>query len=251
MCQEAYSSTRLDQFLVASSLVKSRNRAQQLIKEGRVRVDGVVVRKSATSILSSQHIEVDVGDDYVSRGAYKLEGAFQAFRGNGLVDPDGALCLDIGASTGGFTEVLLRRGARMVIALDVGHDQLDSRLQQDARVLEMSGTNIRDCTPEDLPFKPQYVVSDVSFISLTMIIPVIAQLAAPNAHIVLLIKPQFEVGKQLLGKHGIVNDPALQEEVQRTICQCAVDNGLTVVSLAPSPIEGTHGNKEWLLYLRT
>lgn len=241
---------RLDLWLVAGGVVDSRSKAQRLIKGGHVTVNGKIVTKPATAIGDAAHtrIVVDKGDDYVSRGAYKLVGAFEAFAGDGLPEPDGLDCLDIGASTGGFTQVLLRRGARRVVALDVGHGQLDARVADDARVIEMSGVNIRDVTASDLPYPPAMIVSDVSFISLTYVIPVVAAVAAPGAHIVLLVKPQFEVGRAGLDRHGVVVDEALRRKALDDVTACAAAHGLKVVATAPSPIEGTHGNAEWLLY---
>ncbi|KFI47733.1 TlyA family RNA methyltransferase [Bifidobacterium biavatii] len=260
---------RLDSLLVDLGLVDSRSKAQRLIKAGRVVVDGKPATKPAMNVSDVSAISVDKGDDYVSRGAYKLVGAFDLFRTGsigalanlrpgvdgddprvGLPSPDGLCCLDIGASTGGFTQVLLRRGAARVIALDVGHDQLDARIADDSRVIRMDGVNIRDVTADDLPYQPEMIVSDVSFISLTYVIPVIARIAAPGAHIVLLVKPQFEVGRAGLGKNGIVEDPALRERALHDIVACAGEHGLRVIATADSPIEGTHGNAEYLLYAR-
>ena len=203
---------RLDMMLVASGLVESRAKAQRLIKAGHVRVDGETITKPSFMVKAGHsELAVDKGDDYVSRGAYKLLGAFETFAGNGLTGPEGLECLDIGASTGGFTDVLLRGGAAKVVALDVGHGQLDPRIANDEHVIEMSGVNIREVEADDLPYRPAMIVSDVSFISLTYVIPVIARIAAPGAQIVLLVKPQFEVGRAGLGKNGIVEDPALRE----------------------------------------
>lgn len=241
---------RLDSLLVYRSLVDSRSKAQKLIKDGHVLVDGVTAVKPSMTVAEDASLVVDKGDDYVSRGAYKLVGAFDVFARNGLPAAQGLQCLDIGASTGGFTEVLLRRGAAQVIALDVGHDQLDSRIADDPRVIRMDGVNIRDVTADDLPYRPQMIVSDVSFISLTYVIPVIARIAVPDAAIVLLVKPQFEVGREGLDRHGIVEDPVLREQALDKITQCAVDHGLHVIATADSPIEGTHGNAEYLLYAR-
>ncbi len=241
---------RLDAALVALGLVESRTKAQRLIKSGKVTVDGITATKPAQAIASASDIAIDKGDDYVSRGAYKLVGAFDAFRAAGLPEPVGFDCLDIGASTGGFCDVLLRRGAHRVVALDVGHGQLDPRIAADPRIIEMSGVNIRDVRDSDLPYRPRMVVSDVSFISLTYVIPVIARIADPGAYIVLLVKPQFEVGKGHLGKGGIVEDPALRERALSAVAACADECGLDVVATAPSPIEGTHGNTEHLLYAR-
>ena len=241
---------RLDAVIVELGLVDTRSKAQRLIKAGHVLVDGRVTTKPAANVAMASVITVDKGDDYVSRGAYKLVGAFDAFRQHGLPEPEGMRCLDIGASTGGFTEVLLRRGAAQVIALDVGHGQLDPRIAGDGRVVLMDVVNIRGVVADDLAFRPQLVVSDVSFISLTYVIPVIARIAAAGAHIVLLVKPQFEVGREGLGKNGIVEDPALRRRALDAVMRCAERHGLHVAAAAPSPIEGTHGNSEYLLYAR-
>ena len=156
--------------------------------------------------------------------------------------------MDIGASTGGFCDVLLRNDAAQVIALDVGHGQLDPKIAHDDRIIEMSGVNIRDVYAEDLPYRPEMIVSDVPFISLTYVIPVIARIAAPQAQIVLLVKPQFEVGKGNLGKNGIVESQELREQALSSVVACAERNGLDVRATTVSPIEGTHGNIEYLLY---
>ena len=228
---------RLDMMLVASGLAESRAKAQRLIKAGHVRVDGETITKPSFMVKAGHsELAVDKGDDYVSRGAYKLLGAFETFAGNGLTGPEGLECLDIGASTGGFTDVLLRGGAAKVVALDVGHGQLDPRIANDEHVIEMSGVNIREVEADDLPYRPAMIVSDVSFISLTYVIPVIARIAAPGAQIVLLVK------------NGIVEDPALRERALHDVVACAEQHGLDVVATADSPIIGTHGNEEYLLY---
>ncbi|PJM76441.1 TlyA family RNA methyltransferase [Bifidobacterium felsineum] len=240
---------RLDMMLVAAGLVESRAKAQRLIKAGHVRVDGQTITKPSYMVKAAHsELAVDKGDDYVSRGAYKLLGAFEMFAEQGLTGPQGLRCLDIGASTGGFTDVLLRRGADQVIALDVGHGQLDPRIANDSRVIEMSGVNIREVEAEDLPWSPQMIVSDVSFISLTYVIPVIERISEPGAQIVLLVKPQFEVGRAGLGKNGIVEDPSLREQALDRVVNCANQHDLEVRATADSPIEGTHGNAEYLLY---
>ena len=223
---------RLDVLIVGLGLVPSRSKAQRLIRDGHVLVDGVAVTKPAANVATASSITVDKGDDYVSRGAYKLIGAFDEFSGRGLPSPRGLRCLDIGASTGGFCDVLLRRGAAQVIALDVGHGQLDSRIARDPRIIEMSGVNIRDVTAANLPYRPDMIVSDVSFISLTYVIPVIARIAGN------------------LGKGGIVEDRHLRDQALETVVDCANQHGLTVAGTAPSPIEGTHGNTEFLLFAR-
>ena len=224
---------RLDMMLVASGLVESRAKAHRLIKAGHVRVDGETITKPSFMVKAGHsELAVDKGDDYVSRGAYKLLGAFETFAGNGLTGPEGLECLDIGASTGGFTDVLLRGGAAKVVALDVGHGQLDPRIANDEHVIEMSGVNIREVEADDLPYRPV----------------MIARIAAPGAQIVLLVKPQFEVGRAGLGKNGIVEDPALRERALHDVVACAEQHGLDVVATADSPIIGTHGNEEYLLY---
>lgn len=241
---------RLDKTLVDLGLVDTRSKAQRLVRAGHVLVDGKVVDKPSRMVLSNAEIRVDKGDDYVSRGAYKLAGAFKAFADAGLSGPEGLRCLDIGASTGGFCDVLLRGGAERVIALDVGHGQLDPRIANDPRIIEMSGVNIRDVQDGDLPYRPQLVVSDVSFISLTYVLPVIARIADKGAQIMVLVKPQFEVGRANLDRHGIVTDPAVRERALERVVDCARACGLGVVATTVSPIEGTHGNVEYLLFAR-
>ena len=226
---------RLDVALLERGLTDSRSKAQRLIADGKVSVNGVTVTKASAKVGGDDVIAADRGDGYVSRGAYKLVGAFERFA-------------DVGASTGGFCDVLLRNDAAQVIALDVGHGQLDPKIAHDDRIIEMSGVNIRDVYAEDLPYRPEMIVSDVSFISLTYVIPVIARIAAPQAQIVLLVKPQFEVGKGNLGKNGIVESQELREQALSSVVACAERNGLDVRATTVSPIEGTHGNIEYLLY---
>ena len=233
---------RLDIALVERGVTDSRSKAQRLIESGKVWVNGTVASKASLKVTAADTLDADLGDDYVSRGAYKL------FSQTGLRSAEGLDCLDIGASTGGFCDVLLRRGAAHVIALDVGHGQLDPRIAGNERIIEMSGVNIRDVEADDLPYRPSMIVSDVSFISLTYVIPVIARIAAPGAHVVLLVKPQFEVGKGNLGKNGIVESETLRKQALDTVTACAKANGLDVRATAVSPIEGTHGNIEYLLY---
>lgn len=239
---------RLDLAMLERNLSDSRSKAQRLIADGKVSVNGIVVTKASAKITQSDVITADQGDGYVSRGAYKLVGAFELFAQYGLRSANGLRCLDIGASTGGFCDVLLRGGADRVIALDVGHGQLDPRIANDGRIIEMSGVNIRDVQADDLPYLPEMIVSDVSFISLTYVIPVIARIAARGAQIVLLVKPQFEVGRGNLGKNGIVESGALRQQALETVVACAESNGLDVRATGQSPIEGTHGNVEYLLY---
>ena len=237
---------RLDVLLVKKGLAPSREKAKAVIMAGSVYVDGQKEDKAGTGFDVSK-IKLEVRDHtmkYVSRGGLKLEKAMQVFP----LTPEGKVCMDIGASTGGFCDVLLRNDAAQVIALDVGHGQLDPKIAHDDRIIEMSGVNIRDVYAEDLPYRPEMIVSDVSFISLTYVIPVIARIAAPQAQIVLLVKPQFEVGKGNLGKNGIVESQELREQALSSVVACAERNGLDVRATTVSPIEGTHGNIEYLLY---
>lgn len=247
---------RLDCALVNRSLVKSRTTSQRLIKSGVVKVDNRIVKKSSFLVKKSQKISLDESKEenscvkYVSRGALKLEGAFRLFENLGLKVDSNTKALDIGASTGGFCDYLLQNGVNRVIALDVGHGQLHTKIASNPRVIEMSGVNIRNVYAEDLPYKPNLIVSDVSFISLSFVIPVIARIAQNNANIVLLVKPQFEVGKGNLGKRGIVTDKHLRLKALENVKECAKNNCLSVIATRESPIEGTHGNVEYLLYAR-
>lgn len=250
---------RLDSALVNRSLANSRTIAQRLIKAGAVSVNNRIITKSSFLVNNSEEIIIKKSEKlekseyflkYVSRGALKLEGAFEAFSKYGLSTSKSTRALDIGASTGGFCDVLLQKGVNSVIALDVGHGQLHPKIANDSRVIEMSGVNIRDVYEEDLPYKPNLIVSDVSFISLTLVIPTIARIAEQNADIVLLVKPQFEVGKGNLGKGGIVTDENLRIKALENVKNCAKANNLTIIATEKSPIEGTHGNVEYLLYAR-
>ena len=242
--------SRLDLELVTRGLVTTRTKAQRLIRSGKVVVEDQLQTKPSYSVTSTTRISVDLGENYVSRGAYKLVGAFHSFAQLGLKTPNGMDCLDIGASTGGFSDVLLRLGANRVIALDVGHGQLDSRIADDPRIIEISGTNVRNVHATDLPYRPQMVVSDVSFISLTYVIPVISAVTSRNAQIVLLVKPQFEVGRNHLGHHGVVVDEVSRQRALRSVLDCAKDYDMDVLGTAISPIRGESGNLEYLLYAR-
>lgn len=247
---------RLDCALVARGLAESRTIAKRLIQNGAVNVNNKTIKKSSFLVDDSEEIVISKSEDvssfakYVSRGALKLEGAFEAFSKYGLSTSKSTRALDIGASTGGFCDVLLQKGVNSVIALDVGHGQLHPKIANNPRVIEMSGVNIRDVYEEDLPYKPNLIVSDVSFISLTLVIPTIARIAEKNANIVLLVKPQFEVGKGNLGKGGIVTDESLRISALEKVKNCAKANNMTVIATEKSPIEGTHGNVEYLLYAR-
>ena len=240
---------RLDQLLVRRGLVESRERAQALIMAGQVDLDGRGAAKAGTMV--SEHAEVRViGPDHpwVSRGGVKLAHALETF---GL-DVTGVLAVDIGASTGGFTDVLLTRGARKVVAIDVGHNQLHWRIRTDPRVVVVEGMNARHLTPADLPDLTggaRIATVDVSFISLALILPALATIVTPDADVVALVKPQFEAGRKDAPK-GIVRDPAVHARVQAEVTAKAAAIGWTRVAVTPSPIVGAKGNREFLMHLR-
>lgn len=241
---------RLDAALAARGLARSRTHAAQLIADGLVTVDGTAVVKPALKVRANAKLEVAVADHYVSRAAQKLLAALDAFP----VSVDDALVLDAGASTGGFTQVLLERGARRVIALDVGHDQLVPQLREDPRVSVVEGCNVRFLTPEQLvgltglDERPSVVVGDLSFISLTHVLPALVSVAADPAELVLLIKPQFEVGRSGV-KEGVVKDAGLRADAIGAVLWAAWDLGLGTAGLIPSPIIGTHGNHEYVVWI--
>ncbi|MGE3885587.1 MAG: TlyA family RNA methyltransferase [Vicinamibacterales bacterium] len=240
---------RLDALLVHKGLVESREKARALILAGQVDVNGHGAQKAGTMV----DVEADVrvigpAHPWASRGGLKLAHALDAF---GL-DVTGALALDLGASTGGFTDVLLQRGARHVIALDVGHGQLHWKLRTDPRVTVIEGVNARHLTRADLPDIGRgvdFVSIDVSFISLALIFPVLPPLLAPGARIVALVKPQFEAGRRDVGKRGVVSDPAVHERVVAEVTTAAAGVGLGRLALVDSPITGAQGNKEFLMLL--
>jgi 23S rRNA (cytidine1920-2'-O)/16S rRNA (cytidine1409-2'-O)-methyltransferase len=188
---------------------------------------------------------VGAGDDYASRGAYKLAGALDAF----AIAVEGRLALDVGASSGGFTDVLLRRGASRVIAIDVGYGQLALRLRNDPRVVVKERVNIRQVVAHDLEYRPDLVVVDVSFISLKLVLPVVIALAAPSCDVIALIKPQFEVGKGQVGKGGVVRDEALRQQAVAEVSDFASGLGLVVKGVVAAPIRGPAGNQEYLAWL--
>lgn len=241
-------SKRLDIALVDRGLVPTRARARDTVLRGHVRVGGLPASKPSQSVDDSTDISVDdPAGGYVSRAALKLIGGLEHFG----YSAEGRAALDVGASTGGFTQVLLERGARRVFAIDVGHGQLDVGLAADPRVVSMEGLNARDLAADDLSEAPQAVVSDVSFISLKLALPPALSLAAPGAWGIFLIKPQFEVGRAALGKGGIVRDNALAEKTAHDIATwLQVDHGWMVDGIIPSPIEGGDGNREYLLGAR-
>jgi len=240
---------RLDALLVHRGLVESREKARALVLAGQVDVDGHAAQKAGTLVDVNADVRV-IGPEHpwASRGGLKLAHALDAF---GL-DVTDALALDIGASTGGFTDVLLQRGARHVIALDVGHGQLHWKLRTDPRVTVIEGVNARHLTRADLPDigRGVDVVSiDVSFISLALIFPVLPPLLAPGARIVALVKPQFEAGRRDVGKRGVVSDPAVHERVVAEVTAAAAEVGLSRLALVESPITGAQGNREFLMLL--
>ena len=235
--------SRLDVALVARGLAESREKAQALIVAGLVTIDGKPAQKSAELVGPGAALTVERSDGFASRGGEKLEHALATFQ----IRVDGLVCLDAGASTGGFTDVLLRRGARRVYAVDVGHGQLDWRLRGDPRVAVMERTNIR--TLASLPEPIDLAVADLSFISLRLALPPVARLARPGAPIVVLVKPQFEAGKDQVPRGGVVRDPAVHRRVLLDLWAWTLANGLAPRGLTPSPIRGPAGNVEFLLWL--
>ncbi len=238
---------RLDVVLTERGLAPSRTRAQALILAAKVRVAGQTVTKAGTPTDPDAPIEVDTPEHpFVSRGGLKLQAALDAFG----IDPSGRDCLDVGASTGGFTDLLLQRGARRVIALDVGHNQLDWKLRSDPRVHVMEGVNARTLGPDDLPYPVTLAVADVSFISLRLVIPAILPHLKPGGILICLIKPQFEAGREQVGKGGIVRDERIRREtIGRTVAALS-GLGLELIGTVPSPIRGQKGNLEELAAFR-
>lgn len=244
----------MDAELVRRGLARSRRHAAELVGSGRVLVAGRVVIKPSSAVTDGTDVSLlpghDPEHDFASRAALKLAGALDALaRVPGGPRVEGAFCADLGASTGGFTDVLLRRGAAHVVAVDVGHDQLRPALRTDDRVTVVEGFNVRDLTRADLARAPDLVVADLSFISLTVVLPAVAGVLRPGAHALLMIKPQFEVGRDRLGSGGVVRDPALHAEVVRTVAHAAQDAGLQVRAVVPSPLPGPSGNREFFLWL--
>ncbi|MFI8293830.1 TlyA family RNA methyltransferase [Streptomyces sp. NPDC085614] len=244
---------RLDAELVRRKLARSREHAGQLIAAGRVTVGKTVATKPATQVETAAAIVVAKDDndpDYVSRGGHKLAGAFAAFVPLGLAI-EGRRALDAGASTGGFTDVLLRAGAAEVVAVDVGYGQLAWSLQSDERVVVKDRTNVRELTLDLIDGKPvDLVVGDLSFIPLGLVLPALAGCTAPDADLVLMVKPQFEVGKERLGTGGVVRSPELRADAVRNVARQAAGLGLGVLGVTASPLPGPSGNVEYFLWLR-
>ena len=236
---------RLDLRLVELGLAESRERAQALVMAGRVRVDGRPASKPGAAVGPEAALEVLPGPEHVGRGALKLEGALRVL---GL-DPAGRTAVDVGASTGGFTEVLLGHGAARVYAVDVGRGQLHERLRRDPRVLLRERVNARLLSPADVPEACGLAVVDVSFISLALILPALRSVLQPGADVLALVKPQFEVGREQVGRGGIVADPALHHQALRGVAAAARELGYAVRAACPSPITGSEGNREFFLHL--
>ncbi len=234
---------RLDAEMARRGLADSRERAARLIMAGRVRVNSRPAVKPDLRVDAATEIAViGAADEFASRGGYKLAAAMDHF----AINAAGRLALDIGASTGGFTDVLLRGGAARVVALDVGYGQLADRLRRDARVTVMDRTNIRHVERSALPYRPDLVVIDVSFISLKLVLPLARDLAAPSATIIALVKPQFEVGRGMVGKGGVVRDERLRAAALQNILEFAAAQGLLTRGAMESPLAGAAGNREYL-----
>ena len=243
---------RLDAELVRRGLARSRQQAADYIVAGRVSVAGQVATKAATQVEISAAIlvaEDDTDPRYASRGGYKLAGALDAFAHDGLT-VEGRRCLDAGASAGGFTDVLLRRGARQVVAVDVGYGQLAWRLRTDPRVVIHDRTNVRELTPQLVGGTVAVVVADLSFISLTLVLPALAACLDPDGDLVPMVKPQFEVGRDRVGPGGVVAEPAFRADAIRRVAGAAAELGLGVRGLVASPLPGPAGNVEYFVWLK-
>src|SRR6201996_7712876 len=242
---------RLDAELVRRGLARSREQAAELIAAGRVAVAGQTATKSATQVARDAPVTVaddaEAGPQYVSRGGHKLAGALAAFDG---FDGTGKRCLDAGASTGGFTDVLLQAGAAHVVAADVGYGQLAWSLQSDDRVTVLDRVNVRTLEPAQVAPPPQVVVADLSFISLSKVLPALAACAAPDADFALMVKPQFELGKGKVGQGGVVRLPADRAIAVRAVCATAWSLGLGVRGVTASPLPGPAGNVEYFVWFR-
>ncbi|QIG49520.1 TlyA family RNA methyltransferase [Nordella sp. HKS 07] len=235
---------RLDEALVARGLYPTRSRARDAIKRGTVSIDGSIATKPAQPIAADAVITLaDEARQYVARSALKLKHALDHF----ALSPQGLNCLDIGASTGGFTEVLLERGAAHVTAIDVGHDQFASSLRDDPRVTLWEGLNARDLAADHVKAPLHFIVCDVSFISLKLALPAALGLATAGARLVALIKPQFEAGREAVGKDGIVKDETLRQRICDNISSWLEDQGWVRIGLIPSPLQGGSGNTEYLI----
>jgi len=239
---------RLDSELVRRGMVRSREQAATLIADGRIEVRGIRATKPATGVdpdTPLRILETD-GEEYASRGGHKLAGALDTFTG---LSVEGRRCLDAGASTGGFTDVLLRRGAKQVVAVDVGYGQLAWPLRSDQRVTVLDRTNVRTLTPDDIGGPADVTVADLSFISLGIVLPALTACTADDGDLVPMVKPQFEVGRERLPRGGVVRDPQLRRAAVETVAECARALGAAVLGTAPSALEGPSGNRETFLWL--
>jgi 23S rRNA (cytidine1920-2'-O)/16S rRNA (cytidine1409-2'-O)-methyltransferase len=243
---------RLDAELVRRGLARSREQAADLIEAGRVEVRGARARKAAAQVDPAEPVRVigeDAGDGYVSRGGHKLAGALVAFAAAGLV-VSGRRCLDAGASTGGFTDVLLRAGAAEVVAVDVGYGQLAWPLRTDGRVRVVERTNVRTLVPDTIGGPVDLTVADLSFISLRLVLPALVGCTTADGDLVPMVKPQFEVGRARVGAGGVVREPELRAQAVLDVAACAAALGLGVAGVAPSTLPGPSGNIEFFLWLR-
>jgi 23S rRNA (cytidine1920-2'-O)/16S rRNA (cytidine1409-2'-O)-methyltransferase len=242
--------TRLDAELVRRKIARSREQAGELIAAGRVQVGGVTARMAASGVDADSSIRVlDSTDDpgYASRGGHKLAGALREFD---TISVRGRRCLDAGASTGGFTDVLLRAGAAHVVAVDVGYGQLAWPLRTDRRVQVIDRTNVRTMTPADIGGPVELTVADLSFISLRLVLPALAACTRDDGDLLPMVKPQFEVGRERLGRGGVVRDPQLRATAVADVAAVAADLGWHAAGVAPSPLPGPSGNVEFFLWLR-
>ncbi len=238
---------RLDAYLHESGFFPSREKAKSAIMAGAVLVDGRIITKPGTQVTQDQRIEVQTkGEEYVSRGGFKLEHALKSFG----AEVAGRNVLDVGSSTGGFTDCLLRMGARGVIAVDVGKGLLHWKLRNDPRVFVLEGKNARYLKRADLPFKPDMAVIDVSFISLRKVLPAVLDVLEDPKEIVALVKPQFEAGRRDVGKGGVIRDPAVHARVLESLWQWLLEEGLSLKAVTFSPIRGPGGNVEFFVHLK-
>ena len=241
--------SRLDQALVSRGLARSRTHAARLIAEGKVSANGEVLAKASLQVGDGTSLDVAASseDNYVSRAGHKLAGALDAFP---ALEVAGKRCLDAGASTGGFTDVLLRRGADHVVAVDVGHDQLVPAIRNDPRVSVHEGLNVRYMTAEDIGGPAALTVADLSFISLTLVLAPLAACTEPGGDLVVMVKPQFEIGKDRLGRTGVVTSERERRMAVAKVASAAMDAGLDLAGLAQSPLPGQDGNVEYFLWIK-
>ncbi|WP_218219649.1 TlyA family RNA methyltransferase [Nesterenkonia sp. Act20] len=238
---------RLDKMLVARGLAPSRTRAGQLIEQRQVSVDGVPAQKASAMVGHTQRLQVHTQDTWVSRAAHKLSGALAA---SPQITVTERRCLDAGASTGGFTQVLLAAGARHVVAVDVGHGQMHPQISADPRVENHEGLNLRHVKPGDLGEPFDLIVADLSFISLRLVLPALATQVLPGGDLLLMVKPQFEIGRDRLGRTGVVSSPGLRREAVEGVIEAAADQRLSLLDVHRSALEGQDGNVEFFLHLR-